>query len=581
LFGWISCLALFLWFPKTTTNGIIIAVLSVLIATILMTIVFHKLILVIALSHNPPHPLRWAVPWGILSFLTGCWLSFNIPLVYPPGELNSYASLLTSRLLYRISTGMGIGLVLYLVSIWMATAFSGQRTDGKHISSFLDLLKYALPMAIIWGIYLLAFFPGMMSADSMVQWEQILTGHFNDHHPIIHTLLIWLLTRITLSPAVIAVTQIIALSLVAGAWLAFFERVGIKKWIIWIVALLFAVSPVNGTMINTLWKDIPYSIAVMGLTLILALAVFSNGGWIHRYQKAAIFGIVLALVLLLRHDGFPVGIGTLLVCVIFYPREWKSWLLSGLICATLYFSVHGPLYKLLKVEKTTLAAEQSLSIIDIAAYSLQGSEADQLISSFELSTTTWSCDIWSSLGPDWRLTDLNQSIPVYQAAINLSEHIPALLLYDYRCSRSLEWVIWDPTQLVRNTSHVEVLVDPNPYGIKPDSKIPGLRDWISDWVITTSYDTSLNWFVWRPPLFLYLQLLITAVLILRNRNIRYSLLSLPVLLQSITFSLILAMPNFRYHYAVYLIALISIPLLFSPPQGIITNNEKDKKQKGK
>ncbi|MBN2678476.1 MAG: hypothetical protein JXR32_10500 [Anaerolineaceae bacterium] len=574
-------MAIFFWLPKTTTNELVIAIPTFLIATILMTILVHKLILATVLSQNHPLPLRWAIPWGIFSYLAGFWLSVNIPIAYPPGELNSYVSIWTIRLLYRISTGMGIGVVLYFVSFWIATASPGHSGNSKPFKSPLDVFKYALPMAIVWGVYLLAFFPGMMSADSMVQWGQILTGQFNDHHPIFHTLLLWLLTRITLSPAVIAVAQIIALSLVAGAWLAFFEKVGIKKWVIWIAAFLFAVSPVNGTMVNTLWKDIPYSIAVMGLTLILALVVFTNGGWVHRYQKAAILGIVIALVLLLRYDGLPLGIGTLLVCVIFYPREWKSWLLSGLICATLYFGVRGPLYSLLKVEKTTFLADASLSVIDIAAYSIQGSKADQLISAFELSNTTWSCDIWNGLGPDWRVTDLDQSIPVYQAAMNLSEHIPGLLLYDYRCSRSLEWIIWDPTGEVRNTSHVEVLVDPNPYGIEPDSIIPGLRDWISDWVITTSYDTSLNWFIWRPPLFLYLQMLITAVLILRNRNIRYSLLSLPVLLQSITFSLILAMPNFRYHYAVYLIALISIPLLFSPPQSMITNRENDKHQKNK
>jgi hypothetical protein len=129
----------------------------------------------------------------------------------------------------------------------------------------------------------------------------------------------------------------------------------------------------------------------------------------------------------------------------------------------------------------------------------------------------------------------------------------------------LEWVIWDPNGEVRNASHVEVLDDPNPYGIQPDSKIPAMREWISNWVIKTSHDTNLNWFLWRPALFLYLNLFLSAVLIIRNHNLRFGLLSAPILIQSITFSIILAEPNFRYHYAVYLVSLISIPLFFSPP----------------
>ena len=31
-------------------------------------------------------------------------------------------------------------------------------------------------MVAVWGIYLLTFFPGMMSPDSNVQWGQILSG---------------------------------------------------------------------------------------------------------------------------------------------------------------------------------------------------------------------------------------------------------------------------------------------------------------------------------------------------------------------------------------------------------------------
>jgi hypothetical protein len=162
-------------------------------------------------------------------------------------------------------------------------------------------------------------------------------------------------------------------------------------------------------------------------------------------------------------------------------------------------------------------------------------------------------------------TDVNRSISPWKFIVNLVHRIPNIMSYYGRCARSLEWVVWDPNGEVRNASHVQVLVDPNPYGIQPDSKIPALRDWISNWVVKTSQDTSLNWFIWRPAFFLYLNILVSAVLIIRNHNLRYGLLSIPILIQSITFSLILAAPNFRYHYAVYLVSLISIPLFLSPP----------------
>jgi hypothetical protein len=134
-----------------------------------------------------------------------------------------------------------------------------------------------------------------------------------------------------------------------------------------------------------------------------------------------------------------------------------------------------------------------------------------------------------------------------------------------RCARSLGWVIWDPNGEVRNPSHAQVWIDPNLYGIQPDSKIPTLRQWLSNWVVKTSYNPNLNWFYWRPALYLYINLFLVAVLIIRNRNLRFGLLCVPILIQTISFTLILAAPNFRYHYAVYLVSLISLPLFFSPP----------------
>jgi hypothetical protein len=399
----------------------------------------------------------------------------------------------------------------------------------------------------------------------MVQWGQVLTGKFVDHHPAFHTFLIWLLTRIYLSPAVIAIAQIIALAFVAGLWFAFFERLGIRRWIIWVLTIIFAVIPVNGTMVNTLWKDIPYSIAVLGLTLIIARVVVTKGAWIDSLSARIILGVTTALVLLLRHDGLTVGVGILLLLIIVYPYKWKSWLVSCLVCAFLYFGIRGPVYNWLGVEKSSTLSEVSLSLYSRAAYAIPGSQTALMISSIELSSPNWSCNIWATLRPDSFNTDLNRSISPEQITVNLLHRIPNILAYYGRCSRSLEWIVWDPYGEVRNASHVEVLVDPNPYGIKPDSKIPAMRAWISNWVFKTSHDTNLNWFIWRPAFFFYLNLFVSAVLIIRNHNLRYGLLSIPILIQSITFTLILAEPNFRYHYAVYLVSLVSIPLLFSPP----------------
>jgi hypothetical protein len=559
-----SCLWIFLWLLKNSVIQWIFAGLVFVLATILALWMIQKLIFRYTLISIPPYSVYWKI--GLLGgfLFTGVWLSFNIPLISPPLDLNPFIPTLVLKLAYRVSTGIALGLVLLFVSTWLARLFQPRGQTIPKSSLIVSSIKYAIPIAMVWGIYLLAFFPGMMSADSMVQWEQVLTGIFVDHHPAFHTFLIWLLTRIYLSPSVIAIAQIIALAFVAGLWFAFFESLGIRRWVIWLVALVFTVVPVNGTMVNTLWKDIPFSTAVLGLTLIISRVVFTKGTWIASISAQIILGITAALVMLLRHDGLLLGVGTLLFLILAYPNKWKPWLVSCLVCAFLYFGIRGPIYNWVGVEKSSTLKEASLSLYSIAAYAKQGSETELLVSSIELTSPNWSCNIWTKLNTGTRKADLNRSISPAQIMGNLFDRIPNILLYYGRCARSMEWVVWDPNGEVRNASHVEVLVDPNPYGIRADSKIPAMQEWISNWVIKTSHDTSLNWFIWRPAFFLYLNLFLSAVLIIRNRELRFGLLSLPILIQSITFTIILAEPNFRYHYAVYLVSVISIPLFFSP-----------------
>ena len=147
---------------------------------------------------------------------------------------------------------------------------------------------------------------------------------------------------------------------------------------------------------------------------------------------------------------------------------------------------------------------------------------------------------------------------------NLIAHAPSLFAFDFRCNRSLVWIIWDPSGEVRNPSHAEYWIDANAYGIIPDSKIPSLQSAVTNFVATTAHDPSINWLVWRPALYLYLFLLVVVICAMRRKNFWILFIAIPILLQSIGFMLIEAAPNFRYHYLAYLLALAFWPIIFVP-----------------
>ena len=180
----------------------------------------------------------------------------------------------------RLVTGLVFGILFLVLTLLLAGVQLKSAPAVKRKRGYW--LIYALPMAAVWGIYLLAFFPGMMSTDSAIQWKQVISGKFNDLHPVFHTLFIWLITRLWFSPATVALFQILSLSLTIGWGISILDEQGLPTWASWILAVIFAVSPVNAGLVITIWKDIPFSTCLLLLSLLILKVVFSNGEFLKR-----------------------------------------------------------------------------------------------------------------------------------------------------------------------------------------------------------------------------------------------------------------------------------------------------------
>ncbi len=505
---------------------------------------------------------RWIAFWLITFLFAGFWLTDNIPVLYPIVLNASLASSLFLKGAFFISVAVGIGLSLFAVSVIFVARFTAPVVSQ---SSRYRWLLFALPMIFIWLIYLLAFWPGMMSADSLDQWRQVLSGQYYDHHPAFHTFTIWLLTRIALTPAVVALAQVIALGLVAGLILAYFETLGIPTPLVWIASFLFGISPVNGSMVITLWKDVPYSTALLAFTFLIFKSVQTKGKFFSHWYAWILLGITAALTALFRHNGLPVILATFSILLLVFFRQWRPLAFAFSLFLGLYFGITGPGYQLAHVQKSNTLLEDSTSLYTIVERAVPGSQVDAVLETMHPFVNDWQCSVFTSLTEANRHDPLNQDEAFVQKAINLVKFSPSLLAYDYRCNRSLIWIIWDPAGEVRNPSHAEYWIDSNPYGITPNSKIPILQTIIQDFVVKTSRDTNINWLVWRPALFLYIFLLVAVIYSLKQKNIKSVVFTVPILLQAISSTMIVIAPNFRYHYATYLVALLFWPLLFASP----------------
>lgn len=223
-----------------------------------------------------------------------------------------------------------------------------QHTEYSAASRF-TWLRYTVPIIVTFSVYLLAHWPGVMTNDSIDQWNQVFTGVFNGWHPAFHTFNIWFLTRISASPAIVAFAQIIATSCVIAWGLDELRKNGASAWAIWSTVILFCLLPLYPQITITLWKDVAYSVSVLALSILALKMVFSHGIWLATKSAWIKLGIVAALVALHRHNGPPVAFSFLIIAGLYYRFYWKQLLKALVLGVGLWIFVTGPVYKYFKV----------------------------------------------------------------------------------------------------------------------------------------------------------------------------------------------------------------------------------------
>ncbi len=181
---------------------------------------------------------------------------------------------------------------------------------------------------LLWSIWLLSEYPGVLTVDSLEQYGQIIGARpLSDHHPYVHTLLIGLLYHIGLgitgdpvhAIAFYSVFQMAACAAITGFLMMTLVRFGLKKGFRYAVLAFFAVYPVNGAYSVTMWKDILFSYVTMLFVTLLVRLVCAKEEGKERIGRsdAVLFVITGVLFSLLRANGFIAYVVTVPFLIVF------------------------------------------------------------------------------------------------------------------------------------------------------------------------------------------------------------------------------------------------------------------------
>jgi Family of unknown function (DUF6020) len=434
----------------------------------------------------------------------------------------------------------------FIAFLLLRGGYVWQRTE---ISKW-TILWYMLPMIFVWMFYLLAFFPGNMSPDSLNHWRQVENMEFNNWHPFAYTMVILALTQIWDSPAVIVIFQMLLLSFVYAYGLYSFRQYGLGKKIAWVAAILWAVLPINGIFSTILWKDVVYSTFIVFLTIFVMKTVLQEGKNLRTWSGIATFTIVLLGIAFFRNNGLPIAIMTAVGMLIAYRRIWKQLLTPLVLVSALYVIVTGPVFTAYNIQSANPNESMSIPTQQIAAVVSQDGELTE--EQLAYLDTILPINDWNAYNP--YLTDrikfhdnFNDEVIVEDMGNYLSvwfdivKQNPALVIEAYFKQTSLVWQINKPVDGYTNPYTIDV--DPNEMGLetKPVSQI--LYDGAEYLLETSRYHTEELF--WRPAVFSIL-IIFFSLIASRKLGAVAWLPILPVLFNTATIFVGLPAQDYRY-----------------------------------
>ncbi len=427
---------------------------------------------------------------------------------------------------------------------------------------FLVACAAAIPLLVWW----LGWYPGFLSFDSIDQLDQAQSGRIFDFHPAVHTILLRWIGLGTAAPGVVTFLQgaglVALMSLAAGR---LFE-LGVPRWAAIVVPALVPWLPSVAQTTLTVWKDIPFTLALVWLFLEL-MGVAARGP-LHLRTHTVRFGLLLAAVWLFRHNGLLTVLGLLLVMAVIIRRA-VLWVRMLSLMAITIFLVVGPLYAMYDVDRSRPTSSEVM-IGDVAAAFLK-------TDIYEPEDVTYL----SSIAPrqTWEdLYDCDDSNPILFDPAFGKDVIR--LDGNQFLARGLEaWGQALPTVASHRlcaASYLFVPVQPDDaYLHRPPFAVPENDLGISrDPIVDSAYDLTFAvfqavepadrlWLTWRPALILYAGLAVW-VFIAARRPRSWLLPGALFGIHFINVSITSLNQEFRFALPLVIMALLSLPLLLTP-----------------
>lgn len=272
----------------------------------------------------------------------------------------------------------------YIVLFYMATILlfrkisnilKHKKQENKDVKdNKLKTFVYAwITIFILWIPYLIKYYPGVMTTDSIFQTGQAIAYGLNSHHPMFHTLVIKLFLMMgnkiqdyTLGVALYSVFQMLVLSGSFSYAIYYMRKRDVSKKLRIISFVFFAFYPVFPMYSITMWKDVLFGAMILLYIINVIELIHNTDKYLSSWKNTICFVLITLLVMLFRNNGIYAIILSVPIMLIVFKKNYKKIIIMYLLPIILYYGFNSFAYNILGASKGNVAEALSVPMQQIA-----------------------------------------------------------------------------------------------------------------------------------------------------------------------------------------------------------------------
>lgn len=253
---------------------------------------------------------------------------------YRLDQSNEMLELNAGVILLWLALSAGWTFIIYSFTLFLSAKFDKVSLSEEGIPDSEKKKWFVisfLSCAIVWMIYFIMFYPGVVTIDSFIQISQALGFEpLSNHHPFMHTLLAAaflkpayaLLGNTEIGIAAFLLFQLLIMSLIIAYSQLILCEIGAGKKLRTGILLFYAVDPLFGMYSITMWKDVWMGMMLMLFLLLLIKVVYLGDSTIKTdiflalsvmgvfFSKATgiamiFFALIALIVLIIKEKEVP------------------------------------------------------------------------------------------------------------------------------------------------------------------------------------------------------------------------------------------------------------------------------------